>query len=36
VSSGALWTTNGEWKWRVWTISPSGAVSFSQSRSFRH
>jgi hypothetical protein len=34
VSSGQLWTTNSPWKWRVWSISEAGAVSFSETRSF--
>lgn len=33
-SAGSLWTTGGEWKWRVWSISESGTVSFSPARSF--
>lgn len=33
-SAGALWTARGEWRWRVWSISESGGVSFSQSRFF--
>ena len=36
LSAGQLWTTRGEWKWRVWTISDSGDVSLSQPRSFPH
>ena len=35
-SAGLLWTTQGVWRWRVWSISESGAVSFSQPRSFTH
>ena len=33
-SAGMLWTVKGTWRWRVWSISESGAVSFSQPRSF--
>ena len=33
-SAGLLWTVRGVWRWRVWAISESGGVSFSQSRSF--
>jgi hypothetical protein len=36
MSAGMLWTIHGPWKWRVWSISETGAVSFSQARSFRH
>jgi hypothetical protein len=34
VSAGMLWTIYGPWKWRVWSISGSGAISFSEARSF--
>jgi hypothetical protein len=34
ISAGKLPTTHGEWRWRVWSISDSGAVAFSDSRSF--
>jgi hypothetical protein len=33
-SAGLLWTVPGTWRWRVWSISESGSVSFSQPRSF--
>ncbi len=33
-SAGMLWTARGIWRWRVWSISESGGVSFSQSRFF--
>jgi hypothetical protein len=33
-SAGLLWTAHGTWRWRVWSISESGGVSFSQPRSF--
>jgi len=36
LSAGQLWTTNGLWRWRVWSISDSGAISFSEPRSFSH
>ena len=35
VSAGRLSTTASEWKWRVWSISDTGAVVFSDVRSFR-
>ncbi len=35
-STGALWSTGGMWKWRVWSISDTGAVSVSPARSFNH
>ena len=36
ISVGQLWTTNDVWKWRVWSITNQGAVSFSSFRSFHH
>jgi hypothetical protein len=36
VSAGELWTTRGEWFWRIWSISPSGEVAFSEARTFVH
>jgi hypothetical protein len=33
-SAGLLWMARGTWRWRVWSISESGGVSFSQPRSF--
>jgi hypothetical protein len=33
-SAGQLWTTGSTWKWRIWSISNSGAVSFSPAWSF--
>jgi len=36
ISSGQLWTTKSPWKWRVWSISGQGAVSFSEARSFNN
>ena len=36
VSTGQLWTTRGEWAWRVWSITRSGEIAFSQSRTFVH
>jgi hypothetical protein len=33
-SAGMLWTVRGTWRWRVWSISESGVVSFSQPRFF--
>jgi hypothetical protein len=35
VSAGSLWTTGSEWKWRVWSISDTGAIAFSDYRTFR-
>jgi len=34
ISDGQLWTTFSLWRWRVWSISNSGAISFSEARSF--
>jgi hypothetical protein len=36
VSEGMLWQRASEWKWRVWSISDSGAISLSDSRSFHY
>jgi hypothetical protein len=36
VSAGELWTTRGEWSWRIWSISVSGEVAFSEVRTFVH
>jgi hypothetical protein len=36
ISTGQLWSTNGEWRWRVWTVGSDGSVAISDSRSFRH
>lgn len=35
VSAGRLATTGSEWKWRIWSISDTGAIAFSDVRSFR-
>ena len=34
VSTGNLWTSRSQWRWRVWSISDGSAVTFSQVRSF--
>jgi hypothetical protein len=36
VSSGKLWTTRSEWKWRVWSVNRAGDMAFSESRTFTH
>jgi hypothetical protein len=36
LSAGNLWETRSVWKWRVWSISDTGAISFSHARSFPH
>lgn len=36
VSAGQLWHTHSLWRWRVWSISDSGAISFSETRTFPH
>ena len=36
VSAGQLWTTRGEWAWRVWSITRSGEIAFSEVRTFVH
>jgi len=35
ISDGMLWNAEGEWKWRVWSISDTGAIAFSKYRTFR-
>ncbi len=34
VSTGSLWTTKSEWAWRVWSITRSGEIAFSEVRTF--
>jgi hypothetical protein len=36
ISSGQLWNTRSQWRWRIWSVSDASAVSFSQARSFAH
>ena len=36
ISTGQLWTTKDWWSWRIWSISRSGDVAFSEVRSFYH
>jgi hypothetical protein len=36
ISAGRLWTTNGEWSWRIWSISSTGDVTFSDALNFQH
>jgi hypothetical protein len=36
VSTGQLWSTQGDWTWRVWSISRSGEIAFSEQRTFVH
>lgn len=36
VSAGGLWTTRGDWGWRVWSITRSGEIAFSKVRTFVH
>jgi Caspase domain len=35
-SSGSLWSTNGAWRWRIWSIGPGGEIAFSDTHSFTH
>jgi hypothetical protein len=35
VSAGEIWSAGTEWKWRVWSITDTGAIVFSDVRSFR-
>lgn len=34
LSAGLLWNTGSEWKWRVWSITDTGAIAFSDYRTF--
>jgi hypothetical protein len=34
LSASNLWYSGSIWKWRVWSISDAGTISFSQARSF--
>ena len=36
VSAGQLWTTRGEWSWRIWSLARTGELAFSESRTFVH
>jgi len=36
VSVGQLWTTRGEWSWRIWSVSRRGELVFSEWRTFVH
>jgi hypothetical protein len=36
LSAGNLWRTNSTWTWRVWSVSASGDVAFSEARTFPH
>jgi hypothetical protein len=36
ISAGQLWTTGGEWNWRVWSLTGTGDIVFSDVRTFQH
>jgi hypothetical protein len=36
VSAGQLWSTRSDWAWRVWSITKSGEIAFSEARTFVH
>jgi hypothetical protein len=36
ISTGQLWTTGGKWNWRVWSITRTGDIAFSDVRTFLH
>jgi len=36
ISAGQLWTTKEQWSWRIWSISWTGDIAFSESRTFVH
>jgi hypothetical protein len=36
VSVGQLWSTQGPWSWRVWSIGKDGRMVLSEARRFRH
>jgi hypothetical protein len=35
ISEGRLWTTGGAWYWRIWSVSRSGDIGFSETRTFQ-
>jgi len=36
ISAGQLWTTRRDWSWRIWSVSRSGDLTFSEWRTFVH
>jgi hypothetical protein len=36
LSTGLLWFTGSEWTWRIWSVSRSGDIAFSETRTFAH
>jgi hypothetical protein len=36
LSTGSLWSTRSEWTWRIWSVSRSGDIAFSEVRTFIH
>jgi hypothetical protein len=36
ISAGQLWTTHSEWNWRIWSVSRTGDITFSETRPFPH
>lgn len=36
VSAGELWSTGGEWSWRVWSMGKNGQIVLSDVRHFTH
>ena len=36
VDAGRLWTTRSMWRWRVWSVSKTGDLAFSEMRTFPH
>lgn len=36
ISAGRLWTTRREWSWRIWSVSRTGELAFSEARTFVH
>ena len=36
ISAGQLWTTRSVWTWRIWSITRTGEVVFSDARTFPH
>jgi len=36
ISEGRLWTTGGAWYWRIWSVSRSGDIGFSETRTFQN
>ena len=36
LNAGRLWTTRSTWRWRIWSVSKTGDLAFSETRTFPH